>query len=60
MPKKLKQKGKPEVHEDLRGFDIRINSFGEIESDMDLVSINEFLNKLNDKDTKKKNENEEE
>ena len=36
---------KPKVHKDLDGFDIKINSFGEITTSFDMDRINEFLNK---------------
>jgi len=36
---------KPKVHKELEGFDIRINSFGEITSSIDIDKINQFLNK---------------
>lgn len=36
---------KPKVHKDLEGFDIQINSFGEISTSFDMDRINEFLNK---------------
>lgn len=36
---------KPRVHKDLQGFDIEIDSFGEIKSNMNIEKINEFLNK---------------
>ncbi|HEV7382606.1 MAG TPA: hypothetical protein VGN64_22575 [Dyadobacter sp.] len=36
---------KPRVHKDLEGFDIQINSFGEISTSFDMDRINEFLNK---------------
>lgn len=36
---------KPRVHKDLDGFDIQINSFGEITTSFDMDRINEFLNK---------------
>ena len=36
---------KPRVHKDLDGFDIQINSFGEITTSFDMDKINEFLNK---------------
>lgn len=40
------QKGeKPRVHKDLQGFEISINQFGEIRSNLNIESINEFLNK---------------
>lgn len=43
MPKKKPQKGKPEVHDDLKGFDIKINEFGEITSNIKVEKLNEFL-----------------
>lgn len=43
MPKKKPQKGKPEVHDDLKGFDIKINEFGEIVSNVKVDRLNEFL-----------------
>ncbi|MFK8007843.1 MAG: hypothetical protein AB8H03_15800 [Saprospiraceae bacterium] len=43
MPKKKPQKGKPEVHDDLKGFDIKINEFGEIVSNVKVDQLNEFL-----------------
>ena len=36
---------KPKVHKDLQGFDIAIDTFGEIKSNMNIEKINEFLNK---------------
>jgi|TARA_R110002124_G_scaffold90672_1_gene231127 hypothetical protein len=36
---------KPKVHKDLEGFDIKINSFGEITTSFDMDKINAFLNK---------------
>jgi len=45
MPKKKPQKGKPEMHPELDGFELTINEFGEIKTNMDLSRINEFLNK---------------
>ena len=36
---------KPRVHKDLEGFDITINSFGEIKTSFDIDKINAFLNK---------------
>ncbi len=46
-----KKKKKPPIHEELKGFDININPFGELESTLDIDKINEFLNK-NMKDKK--------
>lgn len=43
MPKKKPQKGNPEVHDDLKGFDIKINEFGEITSNVKVEKLNEFL-----------------
>ena len=41
---------KPRVHKELEGFDIQINSFGEITTSFDIDKINQFLNKtVNDK-----------
>ncbi len=39
---------KPRVHKDLDGFDIKINSFGEIQMSYDIEKINQFLNKTVD------------
>jgi hypothetical protein len=36
---------KPKVHDDLKGFDIKVNSFGEINSSMPIDELNKFLNK---------------
>lgn len=44
--KKKKDEGKnPKVNKELEGFDIRIDSFGEIKTSFDIDRINEFLNK---------------
>lgn len=40
-----KKKRKPKVHKDLSGFEVSINQFGELNSNMDIEKINEFLNK---------------
>lgn len=42
---------KPRVNKDLEGFDIRIDSFGELKSTIDIDQINQFLN--NNVDDKK-------
>jgi hypothetical protein len=39
-----KNKPKPRVHKELQGFDISIDTFGEIKSNMNIEKINEFLN----------------
>lgn len=38
-----KDKNKPQLDESLSGFNITINSFGEISSTMDIKRLNEFL-----------------
>ncbi|MGB0524246.1 MAG: hypothetical protein ACPGJS_14855 [Flammeovirgaceae bacterium] len=43
--KKNPDKKKPKVHPDLEGFDIKINSFGEITSSHSVEELNKFLNK---------------
>jgi len=47
MAKKEKpeSKQKPKVHKDLQGFEVSINQFGEISSNMNIEKINEFLDK---------------
>ena len=40
-----KKKDKPKVHKDLDGFEMSIDQFGEIRSNMNIEKINEFLNK---------------
>lgn len=63
MSKKKKEEGKeeePGVHKDLKGFDIRINEFGEITSSLDVAKVNEFLNKnVEDKKLKSREDEEE-
>ena len=50
MPKKMKKKGKPAVHKELSGFDIKVNTFGEMQTNFEVDAINEFLNeKVEDK-----------
>ncbi|MGF7215944.1 hypothetical protein GGR92_002084 [Spirosoma lacussanchae] len=39
---------KPRVHKELEGFDIQINSFGEITTSFDIDRINQFLNRTVD------------
>ena len=45
MTKKKKKEEVPRVHEELKGFKMEINSFGEISSSFSIDKINEFLNK---------------
>jgi hypothetical protein len=60
--KKEKREKKPKVNPELRGFDIEVNSFGEISSTLSIDRINEFLNrhvedkKLKDRDDIDQNE----
>jgi hypothetical protein len=55
--KKKSSTGKPKVNPELEGFDISINSFGEIKSNYDLDKLNEFLNKnVDDKKLRDRNE----
>ncbi|MBN3520677.1 hypothetical protein JYB62_11775 [Algoriphagus lutimaris] len=66
MAKKKKKDTDPKVHEDLKGFKMDINSFGEISSSFSIDKINEFLNKnvedkkLKDRDDLDTNEGEKE
>jgi hypothetical protein len=46
--KKIDENEKPRVHKDLQGFDIQINSFGEITTSFDIDKINQFLNRVVD------------
>ena len=41
--KSVKKTAKPRVNKDLEGFEISINQFGEIRSNMNIEKINEFL-----------------
>lgn len=56
MPKKKPKKGDPNVHNNLKGFNIKINEFGEIISNLEIDKLNEFLDenvddkKLRDRD----------
>jgi len=42
--KKKKPTPKPRVHAALRGFDVSIDSFGELKSNLPIEKINAFLN----------------
>lgn len=64
MAKKSKPTDKqPKVHDELKGFDIKINTFGELSSNMNIERLNQFLNeKVDDiklRDQKKQQEEEE-
>ncbi len=43
MSDKDGNKDKPKVHKNLDGFNIKINSFGEIESNLNTDKLNAFL-----------------
>jgi len=61
MPKKKADKEKPDVHEDLKDFEIKINEFGEITTNVDVSKLNEFLDKnVEDKKLKEQESKEEE
>jgi len=45
MPKKKNKDKKAKVHDQLSGFDIKINPFGELQSNINIDKINQFLNK---------------
>lgn len=45
MSKNDPSKKKPKVAKDLEGFEIKIDTFGEIKSNLQIDKINEFLNK---------------
>lgn len=48
--KKKNKKDLPRVHDELEGFDVSVNSFGEIQMSYDIDKLNEFLNdKIDDK-----------
>lgn len=42
---KKEKKTKPNVNPELEGFEVNINSFGEIKSSMKIDKLNQFLNK---------------
>ncbi len=44
MPKKLQKTGKAKVHDSLEGFDIKINPFGEMNTNFSIDRLNDFLN----------------
>ena len=47
----MKKEGKPSVHEELDGFDIKIDTFGEMKTNFDIDKLNNFLD-ANVKDKK--------
>jgi len=36
---------KPKVNPELEGFDVKVNSFGEVKTSFDIDKLNDFLNK---------------
>ncbi|SMD34016.1 hypothetical protein SAMN04488029_1796 [Reichenbachiella faecimaris] len=42
---KKEKKNKPNVNPELEGFEVNINSFGEIKSSLKIDELNQFLNK---------------
>ncbi len=57
MAKRKTNKDKPKVNKALDGFDITINTFGEIKTNYDLDKINQFLNKnVDDKKLRDRND----
>lgn len=44
-PEKKPAPKQPRVHKDLQGFEISIDQFGELKSNMSIEKINEFLDK---------------
>ncbi len=49
MPRKKKKPEtpippRPSFHEGLEGFDIKVNSFGQMESSFEIDKLNDFLN----------------
>lgn len=64
MGRKKKKNKKAEIHEELKGFDIKINEFGEIKSTFSVEKLNEFLDdnvddkKLVDRDEEEDSEEE--
>lgn len=54
MPKRKPQSGLPQVHENLKGYNLEIDAFGEVRSNISIECINDFLNSnANDKKIKK-------
>ncbi len=57
MPRKKPMKGKPKVNKELDGLDIRINEFGQIETNYNVDKINRFLNReVDDKKLRDRND----
>lgn len=59
ISKSSKKQGKPRVHKELSGFEVSIDQFGELKSNMNIEKINSFLDKnVDDKKLLEKEEKE--
>lgn len=59
-PAKPRKESKAKVHKELEGFQISVDQFGEIKSNMNIEKINEFLNeKVEDKKLQERTDYEE-
>jgi hypothetical protein len=57
--KPIKKEKKPRVHKELSGFEVSIDQFGELKSNMNIEKINSFLDKnVDDKKLLEKEEKE--
>lgn len=57
--KQSKKQAKPRVHRELNGFEVSINQFGELQSNMNIEKINQFLDEnVDDKKLLEKEEKE--
>lgn len=45
MNKKISKEKAPRVHDDLKGFDLRVNEFGELVSTLNVDRLNDFLDR---------------
>jgi hypothetical protein len=53
------KQGKPRVHKELSGFEVSIDQFGELQSNMNIEKINSFLDRnVDDKKLLEKEETE--
>ena len=54
---KKEKKSNPKVNPELKGFEIKVDEFGEIKSSFNIDKINEFLNKnVEDKKLQERND----
>jgi hypothetical protein len=55
--KPSKKQGKPRVHKELSGFEVSIDQFGELKSNMAIEKLNDFLNEnVDDKKLAERND----